>query len=270
MLFGAALGQYMWTVVDGRRAPPRRRAGRRRRAARAEEAAACVTSSASAACGGRARTSRSATTSSSSAAARTGSRPPTTSSSAASPTSPCSRRATSARARPAATRRSCARTTRRPRARASTTPRSSSTRACRPELDFNLLFSQCGHLTLAHTDRAMFVMANRAEVNRLHGIDSRLIGPEEVQRLAPAMYVVRRRHASDHGRALPPAGRDHPPRRGRLGLRPRRRRRRRGDPSLHRGHRARARQRARDRACRPTAAASRPARWSTPRRAGAR
>ena len=57
------------------------------------------------------------------------------------------------------------------------------------ELNFNLLFSQCGHLTLAHTDRAMFVMANRAEVNRLHGIDSRLIGPDEVQKLAPAMHV---------------------------------------------------------------------------------
>jgi sarcosine oxidase subunit beta len=57
------------------------------------------------------------------------------------------------------------------------------------ELNFNLLFSQCGHLTLAHTDRAMFVMANRAEVNRLNGIDSRLIGPDEVQKLAPAMHV---------------------------------------------------------------------------------
>jgi sarcosine oxidase subunit beta len=57
------------------------------------------------------------------------------------------------------------------------------------ELNFNLLFSQCGHLTLAHSDRAMFVMNNRAEVNRLHGIDSRVIGPEEVQQLAPAMYV---------------------------------------------------------------------------------
>jgi sarcosine oxidase subunit beta len=57
------------------------------------------------------------------------------------------------------------------------------------ELNFNLLFSQCGHLTLAHSDRAMFVMANRAEVNRLGGIDSRLIGPEEVQELAPTMYV---------------------------------------------------------------------------------
>src|ERR671917_783217 len=57
------------------------------------------------------------------------------------------------------------------------------------ELNFNLLFSQCGHLTLAHSDRAAFVMANRAEVNRMQGIDSRLIGPEEVKRLAPAMVV---------------------------------------------------------------------------------
>ena len=57
------------------------------------------------------------------------------------------------------------------------------------ELNFNLLFSQNGHLTLAHSDRAMFVMANRAEVNRLHNIDSRLIYPDEIKKLAPAMQV---------------------------------------------------------------------------------
>src|SRR6201995_6101870 len=57
------------------------------------------------------------------------------------------------------------------------------------DLNFNLLFSQCGHLTLAHSDRAMFVMANRAEVNRLNGIDSRLIYPDEIAKLAPAMQV---------------------------------------------------------------------------------
>src|SRR6202046_1350728 len=57
------------------------------------------------------------------------------------------------------------------------------------ELNFNLLFSQRGHLTLAHSDRAMFVMANRAEVNRIDGIDSRLIYPDEVKALAPAMQV---------------------------------------------------------------------------------
>jgi len=57
------------------------------------------------------------------------------------------------------------------------------------DLDFNVLFSQRGHLTLAHSDRASFVMANRAEVNRLQGIDSRLIGRDEIQRLAPAMNI---------------------------------------------------------------------------------
>src|SRR5262249_2984433 len=57
------------------------------------------------------------------------------------------------------------------------------------DLNFNLLFSQFGPLTLAPADRAMFVMANRAEVNRLNGIDSRLIFPEEIKRLAPAMQV---------------------------------------------------------------------------------
>ncbi len=57
------------------------------------------------------------------------------------------------------------------------------------DLNFNMLFSQCGHLTLAHSDRAMFVMANRAEVNQLNGIDSRLISPDEVQELVPTMYV---------------------------------------------------------------------------------
>jgi sarcosine oxidase subunit beta len=57
------------------------------------------------------------------------------------------------------------------------------------DLNFNMMFSQCGHLTLAHSDRAMFVMANRAEVNRLAGIDSRLIYPDEIKELAPAMVV---------------------------------------------------------------------------------
>jgi sarcosine oxidase subunit beta len=57
------------------------------------------------------------------------------------------------------------------------------------KLDFNLLFSQQGHLTLAHSDRATFVMAERAEVNRLLGIDSRLINPDEIAKLAPAMHL---------------------------------------------------------------------------------
>ena len=57
------------------------------------------------------------------------------------------------------------------------------------ELGFNLLFSKRGHLTLAHSDRAMFVMANRAEVNRQTGIDSRLVYPDDIKRLAPAIRI---------------------------------------------------------------------------------
>ena len=74
------------------------------------------------------------------------------------------------------------------------------------ELGYNLLFSQCGHLTLAHSDRAMFVMANRAEVNRLQGIDSRLIGPDEIRELVPTMYVGPDTTYPIHGALYHPPG----------------------------------------------------------------
>ncbi|HEY2219529.1 MAG TPA: FAD-dependent oxidoreductase [Gaiellaceae bacterium] len=55
------------------------------------------------------------------------------------------------------------------------------------DLDFNLLFSQQGHLTLAHSDRAMITMTERAEVNQLLDIDSRVIQPDEIARLCPEL-----------------------------------------------------------------------------------
>jgi sarcosine oxidase subunit beta len=58
------------------------------------------------------------------------------------------------------------------------------------DLDFNLLFSQQGHLTLAHSDRAMITMTERAEVNQLLGIDSRVVVPEEIARLCPEMNLA--------------------------------------------------------------------------------
>jgi sarcosine oxidase, subunit beta len=60
------------------------------------------------------------------------------------------------------------------------------------ELDFNLLFSQQGHLTLAHSERAMVTMTERAEVNQLLGIDSRVVYPEEIAQLCPELDL------SDH------------------------------------------------------------------------
>jgi sarcosine oxidase subunit beta len=57
------------------------------------------------------------------------------------------------------------------------------------DLDFNLLFSQQGHLTLAHSDRAMITMTERAEVNQLLGIDSRVVYPAEIAELCPELNL---------------------------------------------------------------------------------
>src|SRR5439155_14266811 len=42
-----------------------------------------------------------------------------------------------------------------------------------------------GHLTLAHTDSSLRVMQERAEVNQILEIDSRVVYPEEIGRLCP-------------------------------------------------------------------------------------
>ena len=57
------------------------------------------------------------------------------------------------------------------------------------QLGFNLMFSQRGHLTLAHSDRALVTMQERAEVNKLLGIDSRVVGPDEIHELCPELDV---------------------------------------------------------------------------------
>ena len=57
------------------------------------------------------------------------------------------------------------------------------------DLNFNVMFSRRGHLTLAHNDASLRTMRWRAEVNKLAGVDSRVIGPDEIARLVPAMDV---------------------------------------------------------------------------------
>jgi sarcosine oxidase subunit beta len=59
------------------------------------------------------------------------------------------------------------------------------------DLDFNLMFSQHGHFTLAHSDRSLVVQQERAEVNTLLGIDSRVITAEEVKDLCPQISISR-------------------------------------------------------------------------------
>ena len=73
------------------------------------------------------------------------------------------------------------------------------------DLDFNVMFSQRGHLTLAHTDASVRTMRRRAEVNRLQGVNSSLIFPEEISRLCPQLDL------SDHPRYPILAALYHPP-----------------------------------------------------------
>ncbi|WP_308283015.1 FAD-dependent oxidoreductase [Pseudonocardia nigra] len=55
------------------------------------------------------------------------------------------------------------------------------------DLNFNVMFSQRGHLTLAHNDSSLRTMRWRAEVNKLQGVDSDVVGPDEVKKLVPHM-----------------------------------------------------------------------------------
>jgi sarcosine oxidase subunit beta len=62
------------------------------------------------------------------------------------------------------------------------------------DLNYNVMFSQRGHLTLAHNDASLRTMQWRAEVNKLQGIDSRVINAEEVGKIVPYLDV------SEHAR----------------------------------------------------------------------
>ena len=73
------------------------------------------------------------------------------------------------------------------------------------ELNFNMMFSQRGHMTLAHNDAAVRTMRWRAEVNQLQGVDSRLILPEEIARICPELDL------SNHPRYPVQAALYHPP-----------------------------------------------------------
>ena len=57
------------------------------------------------------------------------------------------------------------------------------------DLNFNVMFEQRGHLTLAHNDATLRTSRWRAEVNKLYGVDSEVIGPEEIKQLAPFLDV---------------------------------------------------------------------------------
>lgn len=73
------------------------------------------------------------------------------------------------------------------------------------EFDYNVMFSQRGHFTLAHTDSAVRTMRRRAEVNQIQGVDSQFITPEEIKEMCPAIDI------SDHPRYPIMGALYHPP-----------------------------------------------------------
>ena len=63
-------------------------------------------------------------------------------------------------------------------------------RALSEEFEFNILYSERGHFTLAHTDAAMRTSRWRAEVNKHLGVDSELIYPDDIRRLCPTLNLA--------------------------------------------------------------------------------
>lgn len=57
------------------------------------------------------------------------------------------------------------------------------------EFDFNIMYSQRGQLTLAHTDAAIRGFRQRVEVNTHFGGDSELIDPQQIQELVPCLNM---------------------------------------------------------------------------------
>ena len=74
------------------------------------------------------------------------------------------------------------------------------------ELDYNVMFSQQGHLTLAHTDRGVTTLRERAETNQLLGVNSRLVSPKEVAEMVPGLNVREQHQPILAGLYHPPGG----------------------------------------------------------------
>ena len=75
------------------------------------------------------------------------------------------------------------------------------------ELDFNLMFYNCGNLNLAHSDAAIKAMRLQVASAQYNGIDIRLVDPKECKELIPALDISERpRYPIFGGMFHPPGG----------------------------------------------------------------
>ena len=57
------------------------------------------------------------------------------------------------------------------------------------DLNFNIMFSQRGVLTIAHSEHELKEMSRRVHAIRLNGIDSEILSPQEIKTFVPIMNV---------------------------------------------------------------------------------
>ncbi len=74
------------------------------------------------------------------------------------------------------------------------------------DLGYNVLFSQHGHLTLSHSDSSTIGLRVRAEVNQMMGVNSRVIYPDEIHKLVPALDLSNRPRYPVQAALLHPPG----------------------------------------------------------------
>ena len=95
------------------------------------------------------------------------------------------------------------------------------------ELDFNIMYSERGHLTLAHSDSACRASRWRVNMNRHLGVDSEYVDRNQIAKICPQLNLSHTVPPSHYGRFISSDRGDCPTRRRCLGLRhPRRRQRR--------------------------------------------
>ena len=75
------------------------------------------------------------------------------------------------------------------------------------ELDFNLMFHNCGNLNLAHSDAALKAMRLHVTSAQFHGIDSKIVDRQECKELVPALDISERpKYPIIGGMYHPPGG----------------------------------------------------------------
>ena len=57
------------------------------------------------------------------------------------------------------------------------------------ELDLNIFYSERGHFTLAHSDATLRTARWRAEVNKHYGVDSEVVGPDDILKACPNIQI---------------------------------------------------------------------------------